>query len=216
MKPVRVIIVDDHKLFRKGMAAMLNSVDGLEMIGEAGNGVELLELLTTTSADVILMDLDMPEMDGMEATPKVRALYPEIKILVISMHQEDKFILHLMENGANGYLLKDAEPEEVEEAIFSVVQNGFYFTDHISKVMLTGLVKKEKIIPTFNAQINLTQREKDVLDGICQELTTKEIADKLFLSPRTVDGYRNNLMEKIGAKNTAGLVVFAAKNGLLS
>lgn len=210
---MRIALVDDHALFRKGMQAILGGIDDMEVVLEADHGQDFLDQLKDTPVDVVLMDLEMPEMDGMEATKILRSDYPDVRVLILSMHSDEKFIIKLMELGAHGYLLKTAQPDEIEVAIRSTMESGYYFTELVSKVMLHGLVQRKKVQPTFNTQAQLSQREQEVLLHICKELTTPEIAEALFLSPRTVEGHRNNLMQKTGAKNTAGLVVYAIKNG---
>jgi DNA-binding NarL/FixJ family response regulator len=150
----------------------------------------------------------------METMQRMRLEHPEVKVIVLSMHHEEKFIVHLMELGAHGYVVKTAEPDEIENAVRSVATSGYHFSEMVSRVMLQGLVKKEKLQPTFRDSEPLTERELEVLRGICQELTTTEIAGKLFLSPRTVEGHRNNILSKIGARNTAGIVVYAMSKGL--
>jgi DNA-binding NarL/FixJ family response regulator len=139
-----------------------------------------------------------------------------VKVIVLSTHDDEKFIVHMMELGASGYVLKTAEPDEVENAIRSVMESGYYFSDMVSRVMLQGMVKKGKMVPKFNDIDPLTDREIEVLRAICQEMTTTEIAGKLFLSPRTVEFHRNNILLKTGAKNVAGLVVYAMTKGLYS
>jgi DNA-binding NarL/FixJ family response regulator len=212
---IKIAITDDHKLFRRGMNGMVSDFEEIEVLFEAGTGQELLDELKNTSIDLVLLDLEMPEMDGIATTPVLRDQFPDVKIIILTMHDDDQMIAHLMELGAHGYLLKDAEPEEVETAIRTTIENGFYFNERVSKAMLAGLVQKKKIKPTFSHQTELSEREVEVLKLICQEFTSQEIADKLFISKRTVEGHRNRLLEKIGAKNTVGLVVFAAQHGML-
>lgn len=215
--PVKVAVADDHVLFRKGLITILETDPNIEVVLDANNGKELIQQLDNGLPDVILMDLKMPEMDGMEATKIVKKKYPEIKVLVLSMYDEEQFIIYCLELGANGYLLKNTDPDEVMKAISVVIEKDFYFNDHISTVMMKGLHQKNrsKSKPKLVSGIQLTNREKEVLELICKEFTTPEIGEKLFISHRTVEGHRKNLLEKTGAKNTAGLVVFALKNELI-
>lgn len=211
---IKLALADDQVLFRRGMAMLLRDMSDVQVVFECSNGEELLTGLQGNTIDIVLLDLEMPVMDGMETMKRLRADHPNVKVIVLSMHSEEKFIVHLMELGANGYVLKTAEPDEIENAVRSVSTSGFYFSELVSRVMLHGLVKKEKIKPTFSDVDPLTEREVEVLRLICQELTTTEIAGKLFLSPRTVEGYRNNILQKIGARNTAGIVVYAMSKGI--
>lgn len=215
MKKIRVALIDDHLLFRRGMAAILKTYDEVEITLQASNGAALLAKLEENTVDVILLDLEMPEMDGIQTTKKLKIQFPAIKVLILSMYDDDHFIQHLMEVGANGYLLKDAEPDEVILAVQSVYESGFYFNARVSKVVLAGLAKKNKVKPVFRGNVQLTDREVEVLRLICEEQTNNEIGKKLFLSPRTVEGYRNRLLEKTNVRNTAGLVVFALKNRIV-
>jgi len=211
---IKLALADDQNLFRKGMAMLLRELDGLEVTLECANGKDLLKAIAVVPVDIVLLDLEMPVMDGVETMKRIRTDHPEVKVLVLSMHSEEKFIVHLMELGANGYLLKTAEATEVENAIRSLADSGYYFSDMVSQVMLQGLVKKEKVRPYFNVVDPLSERELEVLKLICAEKTTPEIAEQLFLSPRTVEGHRNNILLKTGARNVAGLVVFAMTNGI--
>jgi len=215
MSKIKIIIADDYKIFREGLKVGLSADEGLEVMGEADNGEDLIKLLETVTPDIILMDLKMPIMDGMEATKIVRKKYPAMKVLVVSMYEDDKFIIHLMENGANGYLLKNAEPDEIRRSIYAVHENGYYFNDLVNKALLKKLVLKNNLKPSFNQNIDLTEREQEVLKMICEEKTAAEIAKEIFLSPRSVEGIRQRLIEKIGVRNTAGLVMFAVKNGIV-
>ncbi len=212
--PVTIAIADDYKIFREGLKLCFSSDDNLKVLFECDNGEELMESLKTEQPDVIIMDLNMPLMDGMEATKLIRKKYENIKVLVVTMYDDNKFIIHLMENGANGYLLKNAEPKEIIKAVYTVYENGYYFNDLVNKALLKKLVLKNNIKPSFNQNIELTERELEVLKLICEEKTATEIGKQIFLSPRSVEGIRQRLIEKIGVRNTAGLVMFAVKNGL--
>lgn len=213
-KRIRLALVDDQAMFRRGLAMLLRDMADVQVVFEAANGEELLTGLQGNAIDMVLLDLEMPVMDGIEAMRRARAEHPEVKVIVLSMHNDEKFIIHLMELGANGYVPKTAEPDEIEDAIRAVAASGYHFSEMVSRVMLHGLVKKQKVKPTFSDVESLTERELEVVRLICQELTTTEIAGRLFLSPRTVEGYRNNILQKIGARNTAGIVVYAMNKGL--
>ena len=215
MSKIKIAIADDYKIYRDGLKVGLSADDNLDVIAEADNGEDLLKELETSSPDVIIMDLKMPIMDGMEATKAVRKKYPSIKVLVVTMYEDDKFIIHLMENGANGYLLKNAEPEEIRKSIYAVHENGYYFNDLVNKALLKKLVLKNNFKPSFNQNVELTERELEVLKLICQEKTAVEIGKEIFLSPRSIEGIRQRLIEKVGVRNTAGLVMFAVKNGIV-
>ena len=215
MSKIKIAIADDYKIFREGLKVGLSADENLEVLLEADNGEDLLKSLETQSPDVIIMDLKMPIMDGLEATKAVRKKYPSIKVLVVSMYDDDKFIIHLMENGANGYLLKNAEPDEIRRSIYAVHENGYYFNDLVNKALLKKLVLKNNLKPSFNQNIELTEREQEVLKLICEEKTAAEIGKQIFLSPRSVEGIRQRLIEKVGVRNSAGLVMFAVKNGFV-
>lgn len=215
MSIIKIAIADDYKIYRDGLKVGLSADENLDIIMEADNGEDLLKELETSTPDVILMDLKMPIMDGMEATKAVRKKYPSIKVLVVTMYEDDKFIIHMMENGANGYLLKNAEPDEIRKSIYAVHENGYYFNDLVNKALLKKLVLKNNLKPSFNQNVELTERELEVLKLICEEKTAAEIGKEIFLSPRSVEGIRQRLIEKVGVRNTAGLVMFAVKNNMV-
>lgn len=216
MIPINLAIADDHKIFRQGLKATLEEDPVLHLIIEAGNGKELINQLEDKKPDVVLMDIKMPEMDGLQATAYIQQHFNEVKVLALSMHNEDKYILDMMKAGASGYLLKNAEPQEIIEAIYTVHKKGFYFNEHLSVTLVKQLINQKPGELQKKDQSDLNERETDVLKLICQECTNVEIADKLFLSVRTVEGYRTRLFEKIGSKNIVGLVIYAAKNGIIS
>lgn len=213
---ISIALADDHKLFREGIRYLLENMDSVTMIFEAANGKELLEMVKEEQPDIILLDLEMPEMDGITALKILKADYPRIGVIILTMYNDDKMISHLMEQGANGYLLKNTNQEELELAIKSVSEKGFYFNDYMAKAMLTGLKSQNQKKPALKNSVELTSREMEVLELICQELTTKEIADKLFISHRTAEGHRKNLIDKFGVKNTAGLIIKAIKEGIIT
>ncbi|WP_163323047.1 response regulator transcription factor [Draconibacterium mangrovi] len=211
---VDIVVIDDHKLFRKGMVGLLDDFDIVENIYEAGNGIELLELLSELDKkpDLVLLDINMPEMDGVEVTGHLRKDYPDIRILILSMEEAPQLVAHLVNEGVNGYLLKNAEPDELELAIKKVLKNDFYFSGSLSGAVLQGLKKNTTKDSAF--LLKLTKRESEVLKLICEELTATEIGEKLGLSARTIEGHKYNLLEKTKTKNVAGLVIFAIKNNL--
>jgi DNA-binding NarL/FixJ family response regulator len=216
MSMINIAIADDYKIFRDGLKVGMAADQNLNVVLEADNGEDLLKGLKDQKVDVIIMDLKMPIMDGMEATKEVRKKFDGIKVLVVTMYDDDKFIIHLMENGANGYLLKNADSDEIRKSIYAVHHNGYYFNDLVNKALLKKLVLKGNIKPSFNQDVELTERELEVLKLICEEKTAAEIGKEIFLSPRSVEGIRQRLIEKVGVRNTAGLVMFAIKNGIVT
>lgn len=217
MKPINLAIADDHKIFRNGLKATLEDCPDFKLLIEASNGKELIGQLADHKPDVILMDIKMPEMDGMQTTAHIHQHFKDIRILALSMHNEDKYIVDMMKAGASGYLLKNAEPEEIIEAIATVHNKGFYFNEHLSVTLIKQLVGPGSYSdPASHQAVDLNDREIEVLRLVCQECSNQEIADKIFLSVRTVEGYRARLFEKTGSKNLVGLVIFAIKRGIIS
>lgn len=208
-KPINLIVADDHKLFRKGIILMLHSDKDVQEIWEASNGIEVIKLLETKRPDVILMDIRMPIKDGIETSEYVLKKYPDIKILILSMHNEDEYIYRLMEIGVHGYLLKDTDPSEVIEAIKAVIENDFYYNQYVFDVLRKKAISDYKSVLIADQEVQLDQKEKDILEMICEEHTNKIIGDKLKISQRTVENIRGNLMRKLRVHNTVGLVKFA-------
>lgn len=203
MKNINVGIADDHRLFREGIRMIVSEMQGIALCLEASDGEELLDQLVTASVDILLLDLEMKKINGLETLKKIRELYPDLKVVILSMYTEPRMISHLMKLGANGYLIKDTQKNELEKAIREVSHKGIYFNDYVSNSLLMG-VKTKNDRSALSGQ--LSPRELEVLSLICAELTTQEIAEKLFISERTVEGHRKNLCTKLNVKNTAGLV----------
>ena len=215
MQVIKVAIADDHKIFRKGVVLSLRPFTNLKFVQEAENGQELLEGIAMSEPDVVLMDLRMPVKDGIETTKQLSKEKPHIRIVVLSMYEDERFVSHLMENGAQGYLLKNAEPTEIRKAIMDVYEKGFYLNNFVNRILLKKSHAKQKPIPNLNSEITLNDKERDVLKYICMEYTATEIAERMDMSNRTVEAIKNRLMERFGSKNTAGLVFFAVKNNLV-
>ncbi len=216
MAVIRYVIVDDHKIFRKGLRLALADDHRLKCTGEASDGVELLQLLEKQTPDVLLLDLSMPGMGGKESLSLVRSAHPTIKVLILTMYDEDQFILDLMGAGANGYLLKNAEPDDIVLAMRTVYENDFYFSDLVSATLLRKIMTKTTVTSRMAEPAKLNRNETEVLRLICAEHTAAEIAREIHLSQRTIEGIRSALLEKTGARNTAGLVVYAVKNKIVA
>jgi DNA-binding NarL/FixJ family response regulator len=211
MDRIRIIITDDHQLFRNGLKILLNAFPEFEVTGEASSGEEFLRLLKTTKADVALMDINMPEMDGIEATRKGLKLNPEINIIALSMYGEEEYYYKMVDAGAKGFLIKDSDISEVKEAIITVSKGGSYF----SQELLYHVIQKFKNREHESKTANLSKREKEILFKICEGFSNQEIAETLFISKRTVDKHRANLLGKTNSKNTASLILFAIRNKLI-
>lgn len=210
MDIIKVIIVDDYVIFRKGLRAILNEIDEVKVVGEASNGHELFDLLKHIQADVILMDIRMPIMDGVEATRRVADKFPQTKVIALTMFEEISYFNQMVEAGADGFLLKKTNRDELQKAIQMVIIGETYFSEEFVS-NATRINKPKTIICT----IELTDREQEVLELICKGQSNSEIAKFLGVSPRTIDGHRAHLLEKSGAKNAPQLVLYAIKNGLI-
>lgn len=215
MQVIKVAIADDHKIFRKGVVLSLRPYTNIKFVQEAENGEELLQQIAETAPDVVLMDLRMPVKDGIETTKQLSKQYPNIHVIVLSMFEDERFVYHLMENGAHGYLLKNAEPQEIRKAIMDVHEKGYYLNNFVNRILLKRSHAKQKAAPSLSHEISLSEKEQEVLKLICMEFTAQEIAQKMDISARTVEAIKDRLMERFGSKNTAGLVFFAVKNNLV-
>ena len=208
---IQVVLADDHQLFRNGLRILLDAFDEFEVVAEAGNGEEVVKIVGNCGCDVVLMDIDMPIMDGIEATRRCLQVNPEIKIIALSMYGEEEYYYRMVESGAKGFILKDSDISEVKEAIISINNGGNYF----SQELLYNVIQKIKTRETENKMANLSRREKEILVKICEGLSNQEIADTLFISKRTVDKHRANLLSKTNSKNTASLILHAIKNKII-
>jgi two-component system, NarL family, nitrate/nitrite response regulator NarL len=212
---IKIMIADDHQMFIDGIKALLKTEKDIEVVGEALNGKALLAVLDKSTPDIVLMDINMPEMDGIEATKELAANFPHIKVIMLSMHANTEFVVGLIESGASGYILKNTGKKELTHAIRSVHSGSPYFSEEITASIMSSFKNPERTVR--NAEMEkLTEREKDVLKLIASEFSTKEIADKLFISTNTVETHRKNLFSKLKVKNLAGLVKYALQTGLIS
>ncbi|MEO8239842.1 MAG: response regulator transcription factor [Flavobacterium sp.] len=210
---IKIVLVDDEVLFRKGISFLLQKEKNIEVLFEASNGEELISHLNSNeiNPDIIIMDLKMPILNGVEATKIIRKFFPEIKIIALTSYDTKAFVINMIQVGAVAYLIKNTTPKDLINTINEVACKGFYYNENILKTI------KDTILPTKNSKINLetsflSPREIEILQLICNQKTTAEIAEKLFLSPRTVEGHRNNLLLKTESRNIAGLVVYAIQN----
>jgi len=211
---IKVIIADDHVLFRQGVKTARSVKKDVELIAEADNGMQLLNLLKHMEPDVILLDIQMPIMDGIATLPEIRKLYPQVKVIILSMHNDHSMISKLMEIGANSYLTKNSDSENIYNAIKTCYEQEFYFNELTNKALLSGL-RTRRTEAAAPQEANLTEKETAILKMMCEEKTTKEIADLVDISPRTVEAIRDKLKTKTGARSMAGLVMYAVKNGII-
>jgi len=208
----KIIIVDDHTLFRNGLKILLNNLKDYRVVAEASNGKEFLELLETITPDLVLLDIAMPVMDGIEAANLALQKYPDLKIITLSMYGEEDYYYQMVNAGVKGFVLKNSDIKEVKAALETVYDGGSYFSSELLENLVNNLktIKKDKETHT-----ELSERELEILVLICQGFSNQEIADQLFISKRTVDKHRANILEKSESKNTAQLVVYAIKNRLV-
>ena len=211
-----LVLTDDHILLRNGLAELVKSL-GHTVLFEADNGKDFIAKLDNKLLpDVVLMDINMPEMDGFETASWIKNNHPEIKVLALSMYDNETSIIRMLKCGAKGYILKDSEPAELKSAIAAVMDKGFYYSDLVSGKLMHAINKLDDESEGLKSLVPLSDRETDFLKHTCSELTYKEIADKMFVSPRTIDGYRDALFEKLQLKTRVGLVMYAIKNGIVN
>ncbi|MGK7394678.1 MAG: response regulator [Candidatus Cyclobacteriaceae bacterium M3_2C_046] len=211
---IRIVIADDHKMMRDGIKAMLQDDDKMEIIGEASNGKEALELILECLPDLIVLDINMPEMDGVEVCKAIKKDKIPVKILTLTMHDEVSLIANMIKNGASGFILKNAGKDKLIEAVTAIHQGQTYFSDQIKDTYFSSLIPGTKP-GLIKGLPKLTRREKEIIALIIQEHTTTEIAQKLFISEKTVETHRQHLLQKFNVRNTAGLVRVAVEKGLV-
>lgn len=218
MNNIRVLVVDDHDIVRYGICSVLKSSADVDVVGEASNGVEAVSKFEELNPDVMLLDISMPEMNGIETTRTIIKKYPDARILILTMHLNEEYLNQVLSAGASGYILKNTEIGEMLNAIRSVAKGKQIFSDPISSIMTEKYVRSAQYGADHkdSGMPNLTKRETEILQKIADGKTSQEIAEVLFISPRTVDTHRANLIQKLGVKNSAGLVRYAIENQLVS
>lgn len=214
-KEIKIALADDHILLRKGLAGLVRNF-GYTVLLECDNGKELIAKLDKDNQpDIVLMDINMPAMDGYETTLYLRKNFPLINVLALSMYDDETAILRMIKNGAKGYVLKDADPRELKQAIDAVVSKGFYYSEMVTGKLVHSIHQLDESESNMHRSLNLTEKEIEFLKLAGSEMTYKEIAGQMHLSPRTIDGYRDSLFEKLNVKSRVGLVLFAIKNGII-
>jgi DNA-binding NarL/FixJ family response regulator len=217
-EPIKVIIADDHVLYRAGVKTALSAKADVQVIAEADNGMHLLNLIKQIPADVILLDIQMPIMDGVATLPEIKKIAPQTKVIMLTMLEDNSMITRLMELGANSYLTKTSDSEVIYEAIKTCHENEYYFNELTNQALLSNL-KQRQTLPTAQMtaqpEVQLNEKETTILRLMCEEKSTKEIAELVDLSPRTVEAIRDKLKIKTGAKSTAGLIMYAVKNKII-
>lgn len=212
-----VALVDDHTLLRNGLANLVRNYSDYAVLFEADNGKEFIkELKPKSLPDIVLLDINMPNMDGYETALWIKHNYPEIRVLALSMYDNEQNIIRMMKNGARGYILKDIDPVEFKMALDSVIKRGFYYSELVTGKLIHAVNMMDEPEQPIQTLIKLNQRELQFLKLVCTELTYREIAEQMFLSPRTIDGYRDDLFDKLKVKTRVGLVMYAIKNGIVT
>jgi DNA-binding NarL/FixJ family response regulator len=215
MSVIKVAIADDHKIFRKGVVLSMKPYQNIKFVMEAKDGEDLLAQIPETEPDIVLCDLRMPIKDGIDTTKQITKEFPHIRVIILTMYEDERFVGHLMDCGAAGYLLKSTEPSEIKKAIMDVMSTGFYLNPFVNKVLIKKNYSKQKFNPNLSSEVVISDREKEVLTLVCMEFTAAEIALKMDISARTVEAIKDRLMERFGVKNSVGLVFYAMKNQLI-
>ncbi len=212
---IKVSIADDHKIFRDGIRMALKDREFLKILWEAEDGKDLMHKLQLKQPDVLLMDIRMPEIDGINAISIIRKEYEQVKIIVLTMYDDQEMITRMMEMGANAYLTKTTDPEEIYQAILTCMNDDFYFNDLVNKAVLLKLQHKKSVRQFYPNPVKFSEKELKILKLIAADKTTEDISKEVFLSPRTIETIRQNMKQKVGAKTIAGLVMYAMRNKLL-
>jgi DNA-binding NarL/FixJ family response regulator len=215
MKQIKIILADDHRIFRDGIKSLLSDTGFINIIGETSDGKELLIMLKTKKPDVLIIDITMPGLSGIEATKRITELYPEIKIMILSMHTNEEFVINSIKAGAKAYLPKDTSKEELLEAIKIIDDDGEYYSKSVSHNFMKSYIRKVKADQILMENEDLTARETEILKLSASGVSNKEIADKLCISAKTVDAHKNHIMQKLKLKNTAEMVLYAVKNKII-
>jgi two-component system, NarL family, response regulator DegU len=214
-RQLKVYIADDHTLFRKAMVQLIQGFNCVGEVKDAENGKELLTLIKYDVPDIAIVDLEMPVMNGTDTCEAILKKYPDVKIIILTMHDSHRYILHMMELGVHAYLMKNTEPEELEKAMISIVEKDFYHNDLVAAVLRKNVrEKKQGVRPVFELAL-LSEREKEVLLLVCRELSTKEIGQKLAIAENTVKNHKAHIMTKVKVSSTVGLVKYAYESGLV-
>lgn len=211
LTPIKIIIADDHDVIIDGLTALLSTEKNLQIVGRANNGKQLLEIIKNKPVDLIILDIEMPEMNGVEVTEKLKTIYPQLKILVLTMYNSPDFIANLLRHGVDGYILKNSRKNDLLQAINSVVSGRPFYAPEVTEIMMDSFRQGQS---NKEDTPELTQREIEIVRLIAEEYTSREIGEKLFISFHTVERHRKNIIAKLGVKNVAGLVKYALKNGL--
>ncbi len=212
---IRLVVADDHEIFLDGLALMLSRQEHITLVGQASDGRELVELVNAEKPDVVMTDIKMPRMDGIAATRLLVQQNPDVRVIALSMFDEEDQIVEMLEAGAKGYLLKNADKQEILDAISSVYEDRVYYCKSTS-AKLAGMIARSKFNPYKQKEvITFTDREQEIIKLICQQFTAQQIGERIFLSKRTVEGYRTRILEKMNVRNTAGVVMYALKNNLV-
>lgn len=215
IQQIKVAIADDHKIFRDGIKMSLKDRDYIRILWEAEDGKDLMHKLKIKQPDVLLMDIRMPSVDGINAISLIRKEYEDLKIIIITMYDDQELITKMMEMGANAYLTKTTDPDEIYQAIITCMNDDFYFNDLVNRAVLLKLQHKKTVRQFYPNPIKFTEKEMNILRHIADDKTTEEISKEVFLSPRTIETIRQKMKEKVGAKTIAGLVMYAMRNKLL-